>query len=148
MLESHFAPLLIIIFLAFLVPVLLSRFKQLHLPIVVGEILVGIRTTNAAFDYSTLLVLMAPNPTVYELSTRTDDQKEVYEIVVENVTRVGKTFNQLNLSGDILVLALRRNGELFVPHGNTTIEACDHLTLFSSLKWVDTGHMLFSELTA
>ena len=37
-----FAPLLLVIFLAFLVPVTLSRFKHLRLPIVVGEILAGI----------------------------------------------------------------------------------------------------------
>ena len=39
---SSFIPLLLVVFLAFLVPVLLSRFKRLRLPIVVGEILVGI----------------------------------------------------------------------------------------------------------
>ena len=37
-----FAPLLIVIFLAFLVPLGLSRFKHVRLPIVVGEILAGI----------------------------------------------------------------------------------------------------------
>jgi Kef-type K+ transport system membrane component KefB len=37
-----FYPLLIVVFLAFLVPITLSRFKKFSLPIVVGEILVGI----------------------------------------------------------------------------------------------------------
>ena len=37
-----FLPLLIVVFLAFLVPILLSRFKKLSLPIVVGEIIAGI----------------------------------------------------------------------------------------------------------
>lgn len=37
-----FVPLLIVIFLALLVPIVLSRFKRLRLPIVVGEILAGI----------------------------------------------------------------------------------------------------------
>lgn len=37
-----FAPLLLVIFLAFIVPVVLSRFKRLTLPIVVGEIAAGI----------------------------------------------------------------------------------------------------------
>jgi Kef-type K+ transport system membrane component KefB len=117
-------------------PADIYRFEQL-----------GISTTNAALDYATLLVMMARNPTAYDLLTRTDDQKEIYEIVVESVSCIGKTLNQLNLPGDILVLALRRNGELLIPHGNTTIEDCDHLTLVSSLEWVDTGHRLFSELS-
>jgi len=37
-----FTPLLIVAFLAFLVPLVLSRFKRLRVPVVVGEILVGI----------------------------------------------------------------------------------------------------------
>jgi len=37
-----FYPLLIVVFLAFLVPITISRFKKFSLPIVVGEIIVGI----------------------------------------------------------------------------------------------------------
>jgi trk system potassium uptake protein TrkA len=41
--ESHsFVPLLIVVVLAFFVPLILSRFKRLRLPVVVGEILAGI----------------------------------------------------------------------------------------------------------
>ena len=41
--ESHsFVPLLIVVVVAFFVPLVLSRFKRLRLPVVVGEILVGI----------------------------------------------------------------------------------------------------------
>ena len=37
-----FLPLFLIIFLAFAVPLVLNRFRRLHLPIVVGEILAGV----------------------------------------------------------------------------------------------------------
>ena len=47
--ENHFFPLLIIVLLAFLVPVALSRFKQLKIPIVVGEILAGIIIGRSGF---------------------------------------------------------------------------------------------------
>jgi Kef-type K+ transport system membrane component KefB/Trk K+ transport system NAD-binding subunit len=41
--ESHsFVPLLVVVALAFLVPLVLSRFRRLRLPVVVGEILAGI----------------------------------------------------------------------------------------------------------
>ena len=36
-----FIPLLLVVFLAFMVPIVLSRSKRLRLPIVVGEILSG-----------------------------------------------------------------------------------------------------------
>ncbi len=44
-----FLPLLIVIFLAFLVPIALSRFKKLRLPIVVGEIIAGIIIGRSGF---------------------------------------------------------------------------------------------------
>ncbi len=40
--ESEFLPLLLITLLAVIMPVLASRFRKLHLPIVVSEILAGI----------------------------------------------------------------------------------------------------------
>ena len=46
-----FVPLLLVVFLAFLVPILLSRFKKLHLPIVVGEILAGIIIGRSGFGW-------------------------------------------------------------------------------------------------
>ncbi len=46
-----FAPLLIVITLAFVVPLLLSRFKHLHLPIVVGEILAGVLIGRSGFGW-------------------------------------------------------------------------------------------------
>ena len=46
-----FLPLLIVIFLAFLVPITLSRFKKLRLPIVVGEIIAGIIVGRSGFGW-------------------------------------------------------------------------------------------------
>jgi trk system potassium uptake protein TrkA len=44
---QSFVPLLIVVVLAFLVPFVLSRFRRLRLPIVVGEILAGIVVGNS-----------------------------------------------------------------------------------------------------
>jgi Kef-type K+ transport system membrane component KefB/Trk K+ transport system NAD-binding subunit len=58
-----FTPLLIVIFLAFLVPILLSRFRRLRLPIVVGEILAGVLIgrsgLNLVAQHDPLLDLLA-----------------------------------------------------------------------------------------
>ncbi len=113
-------------------PAEIHRFEQLD-----------VTTTNAALDFASVLVMLARNPTAYSLLTRTDDQTEVYEVVVENKSCIGKSLRQLNLPGDTLIVALRRNGELLVPHGNTCLEANDHLTLFSSLEWIEAGQRLF-----
>ncbi len=50
--ETHsFLPLLIVIFLAFLVPIALSRLRKLRLPIVVGEIIAGIIIGGSGFGW-------------------------------------------------------------------------------------------------
>ena len=113
-------------------PADLYRFEQL-----------GVTTANAALDFASTLVMLARNPMAYTLITRTDDQTEIYEVIVENKQHAGLTLRQLNLPGDILILALHRNGELIVPHGNTVIEVNDNLTLVSSLEWVDAGRDYF-----
>ena len=46
-----FIPLLLVVFLAFIVPIVLSRFKELRLPIVVGEILAGIIIGRSGFGW-------------------------------------------------------------------------------------------------
>lgn len=46
-----FGPLLVVIFLAFIIPLSLSRFKRLRLPIVVGEILAGILVGRSGLQW-------------------------------------------------------------------------------------------------
>jgi CPA2 family monovalent cation:H+ antiporter-2 len=103
----------------------------------------GAATMNAALDRAALLVLLARNPAIYELLTRTDDSKEVSEVEVHNPQLVAKALRQIHLPGDLLVLALRRQGELLVPHGSTRLEEGDHLTLVGSLEYIEDGQRLF-----
>ncbi len=107
---------------------------------------IGVSTTNAALDHASLLTMLARNPATYALLTRTDDNKEIFEVRVENPQCVSITLRELCLPGDTLVLAIRRNGDLMVPHGNTQVDYGDYLTLISSLEWVDVGRRLFAGL--
>lgn len=103
----------------------LIRFEQL-----------GVTALNAALDQANLLVMVARNPALYELMTRTDDNKEVIEIIVQSEACNGKKLRDLSLPGDVLILALRRDGELLVPHGNTPIMIGDHLALVGSAECI------------
>lgn len=104
----------------------------------------GVRATNATLDHAALLTMLARNPAIYTLLTRTSDSKEIFEIVVENPDCVNKTLHQLALPGDTLVLSIQRGGNLLVPHGDTLIEYGDHLTLMSSLDWMAVSQHLFT----
>jgi Kef-type K+ transport system membrane component KefB/Trk K+ transport system NAD-binding subunit len=103
----------------------------------------GVVTMNAALDRAALLVLLTRNPALYTLLTRTDDDKEVYEVAVKNAQCIGLSLREMSLPGDVLVLALRRNGELIVPHGNTQVEPGDHLTLVGSMDSINFARKWF-----
>lgn len=113
-------------------PTEIERFKQL-----------GVTTMNPALDQAALLVLLALNPSAYELLTRSDDTKAVREVMIENSQLVGKNLQSIRFPGDVLVLALRRNGDLILPHGNTVFELFDQLTLVGSQDDVEAASMIF-----
>ena len=104
----------------------------------------GVTTLNPALDQASMLVLLARNPAAYVLLTRSDDNNTVEEIINVNHQFAGKTLRSIQLPGDVLVLAVRRNGDLIVPHGNTQLELFDHLTLVGSIEDVQDASLLFS----
>jgi Kef-type K+ transport system membrane component KefB/Trk K+ transport system NAD-binding subunit len=97
----------------------------------------SVTTMNAAMDQAVLLGLLARNPAAYELLTRTDDDKEVCEVAVFNPQFLDKPLRQVDLPGDLLVLAVRREGELVVPHGDTRLSAGDQVTLLGGCDCVE-----------
>jgi Trk K+ transport system NAD-binding subunit len=106
-------------------PAEIARFEQ-----------IGVKTMNPAIDRAALLVLLTRNPATYDLLIRTDDDKEVQEVVITNGEVVGKALRQIQLPGDVLVVAMQREGELLMPHGNTQLTAGDRLTLAGSIDAV------------
>jgi len=97
----------------------------------------GVTTMNAAMDQAVLLGLLARNPAAYELLTRTDDDKEVCEVAVYNHRFLDQPLRQMEFPGDLLVLAIRRDGELVVPNGDTRLSAGDQITLVGSCNCVE-----------
>jgi Kef-type K+ transport system membrane component KefB/Trk K+ transport system NAD-binding subunit len=111
----------------------ISRFERL-----------GVKTVNAAIDSPSLLVMLTRSPALYELMTRTDDNNKVFELSVSNPKCYGKALRDLNLPCGLLVLAVRRNGELIVPDGNTVIEAGDHVSLLGTIECMEEAREVFS----
>jgi Kef-type K+ transport system membrane component KefB/Trk K+ transport system NAD-binding subunit len=105
----------------------------------------GVTTMNAALDRPSLLALLTRTPALYSLLSRTDDDKEVCEVVVTNPRDVDKPLRQLELPGGTLALAIRRDGELLVPHGNTTLCRNDRLTLVGSIEDIELAKQRFAE---
>jgi CPA2 family monovalent cation:H+ antiporter-2 len=118
-------------------PSALSRFEQ-----------IGVTTMNAAMDQAVLLSLLARNPAAYELLTRMDDDKEVCEVEVLNPRFLDQPLRQIEFPGDVLVLAVRRQGELVVPHGDTRLSAGDQITLLGNCECVEISRLMVATSAA
>ena len=105
----------------------------------------GVTTMNAALDRPALLALLTRTPALYALLSRTDDDKEVCEVVVTDWRDVDRPLRQLELPGGLLALAIRRDGELLVPHGNTRLCRNDRLTLVGSIEDIELAKQMFGE---
>ena len=106
---------------------------------------IGVTTMNAALDQPSLLALLARTPAIYTLFSRTDDDKEVCEVTLMNAQDVDKPLRRLELPGGLLALAIRRDGELLVPHGNTRLCRNDRLTLVGSVEDIEAAKQRFAE---
>ena len=98
---------------------------------------------NPSLDQAALLSLLARNPDIYELLTRTDDNKEVSEVWLHNPLYDEMALRDIVLPGDVLILSIRRAGEFIVPRGNTQLEYGDHLTLVGTIDHLDESRGLF-----
>jgi len=93
----------------------------------------GVQTLTPSLHRSSLLSSMARNSAVFSLMTSTEDQRDMREFIVFNSNLDGKRIIDLNFPADVLVLAIRRDDELIVPHGTTKLETGDHLTVLGNL---------------
>ena len=109
-------------------PLYLSEFKKL-----------GVQTLTPSIHRSSLLALMARNPALFELMTSTTDDRDLRELILMNPDLHGKRLSEVRFPGDLLVLAIRRNDEVIVPHGTTRLAMGDHLTILGDLDVIQTA---------
>jgi len=102
----------------------------------------GITPMNAATDQAMLLAILTRNPALFELITRTDDDKEVCEVTVRNANMLGQPLRELEFPPDLMILAVRKNEQLIVPNGDTRLEHGDHLTLLGPYTCVEKSRLM------
>lgn len=114
-------------------PVDLERFQRL-----------GVTATNPATDYPALVVMLTRNPAAFDLMTRTDDDKEVLELVVRNPSVIGQRLRDLHLSPGLLVLAVKRSDALLMPTADTRLERDDHVTVIGDAEHLEHAYTVFA----
>lgn len=68
-------------------------------------------------------------PAAFDMLTNHEDGVEVREVQLNHPQYNGKLMREIRLPGNALVLGLRRNGEVLVPHGDTQLYLGDLLML-------------------
>jgi Trk K+ transport system NAD-binding subunit len=104
---------------------------------------IGVTPLNPATDQAILLGLIIRNPTMYELLTRTDDARDLCEIAIRNPEFLDRPLKEIDFPDDLLVVAVRKDGELIVPRGDTILRRGDHLTVLGSNDCVGNTRDLF-----
>jgi Kef-type K+ transport system membrane component KefB/Trk K+ transport system NAD-binding subunit len=104
---------------------------------------IGVKLINAAVDRAAFLTLLSRSPATYELLTHGEDHKEIWEVQVTIPAYSERTLREISLPGDVLALAISRDGELLVPHGNTRVELGDRITLLGSQEWIHPVQAMF-----
>ena len=103
---------------------------------------IGATPLNPATDQAILLGLVTRNPTMYELLTRTDDSRDLCEIAISNPEYLDKPLKDIVFPNDLLVVAVRKDGELIIPRGDTILRRGNQITVLGSDDCIDNTRSL------
>ncbi|MEO8609637.1 MAG: cation:proton antiporter [Chloroflexota bacterium] len=92
----------------------------------------GIRVVSPVVSTAMLLDNLVTQSSALELLTGQSQGQGVFEANLQNTRLLGKPLKEWGIAGDVLVILARREGQLFVPHGNTLLQKGDILTLVGS----------------
>ncbi|RJP50831.1 MAG: hypothetical protein C4586_05325 [Anaerolineaceae bacterium] len=99
----------------------------------------GVQSLTPSLHRSSLLALMARNSALFALMTSTEDERGLSEFILSNPDLYGKRLMDLKFPANILVLAIRREDEVIVPHGTTRLAAGDQLTVLGDHEALSTA---------
>lgn len=89
----------------------------------------GIQVFSPALYRSTLITLMARNPSMFSLLSSTSDERDLLELTVRNSALAGQKIRDVILPGDSLILSIKRDNEILIPHGSTRFELNDQVSI-------------------
>ena len=80
------------------------------------------------------VTLLARNPSTLNLLINSEDHRDVVEVNLLNQMLIGKRVSDIFLPDDVLLLSIRRNQEIIVPHGTTILKKNDRITLIGDTE--------------
>jgi len=103
----------------------------------------GVKTFSPALERATMVSMMARNPNILALMTTTSDERASVEMTVRRREVDGKQLRDLDLPGDLLVLAVRRKGQLLIPRGGFSFELGDRVSLLGGHEELGEARRMF-----
>jgi Kef-type K+ transport system membrane component KefB len=111
-----------------------SVVSMVNQPTVIPEFReIGVKPFSPAVHRTVLLSLLVRNPDLFNLLTSTTDDQDIREMQLCNPGLDGKRVRHLQLSGDLLIVSISREGELLIPHGNMRVYRGDRMTVLGNL---------------
>lgn len=95
---------------------------------------VGIKPFTPAVQHAMMLSMMTRNADILSMLTSTQDQRDSWEVILNNPAVVGTQLRDLHLPGDLLILSVHRDGEFLIPRGGTRLELYDRLSLVGDVE--------------
>jgi Trk K+ transport system NAD-binding subunit len=102
----------------------------------------GIRVVSPVVSTAVLLDSLVRQSSTLEMMYNQVPGQEVFEVTLNCKRLIEKPLREWDLQGDVLVALVRRNGSLFVPHGNTVMKRGDILTLMGVIKDVERARQM------
>ena len=103
---------------------------------------IGVKPFSPGMYRANLLSMLVRNPDLFNLLTSTTDQQDIREMQLSNPALDGKRVRHLQLSGDLLIVSISREGELLIPHGNMHVQLGDQMTVLGSREGLQKAQSL------
>ena len=84
-------------------------------------------------------------PAAFAMLTDKKDNVDLADVYLKNTRFYGLSLRRIKLSGDALVIGIQRQGEMVVPHGDTTLKRGDVLVLIGSPESLQQSRKLLNE---
>lgn len=105
---------------------------------------IGVATTNATIDQAALIAMLARNSSMYDLLTRTDDDKDILEILVNKSTLFDQKIRDINLPDEVLIVSLQRDNTHLIPGGDTQLKRGDKISLLGTYHYLEQAKSIFN----
>jgi len=125
------------------IPLIVSRIAEIELIPYLRER--GVKVVQPELATAMALEGAIRFPTAFEVMAHETADIEVSEIIVTNPQNTAIPLGKIQLPGDVLILSLKRDGSIIIPHGDTTLQLSDQLGLIGNRSSINDVAAMFNQ---